>query len=306
MERQRRQRRRAPCEFILVVIVPSKCSCQHQTLRRVPHLTVSWAHHPAPTGLPSGGLLRPNTLTLPGAWMSPSRGRQFDGRFINGGTNLSLGRPLVLRTPAAVASHPFASPTPSPKTETVRPSTWTVNNTSSPSIHFGGAGSSSAPWADQVTEFYEGNTTSLSSLSLVTSVSGQTTIHGSALVPLSTDASSPPHDHCKPSSVSLSVTSGQDADYSQADSNALPRERTSETAMSPTQVELHAAPKLDQAVTNGNSVVARDWRREVDPSTVFVGGLDMPGRETWDENKLHRIFDRFGAVENVHIVRPRA
>ena len=76
--------------------------------------------------------------------------------------------------------------------------------------------------------------------------------------------------------------------------------------MSPTQVELHAAPKLDQAVTNGNSVVARDWRREVDPSTVFVGGLDMPGRETWDENKLHRIFDRFGAVENVHIVRPRA
>ncbi|KAM5530507.1 hypothetical protein V8D89_015823 [Ganoderma adspersum] len=274
------------------------------TLRRVPHLTVSWAHHPAPTGAPSGGLLRPNTLTPPGSWMSPGRGRHFDGRFINGSTHLSLGRPVVLHTPAAMGSHPFVSPTPSPKTEAVRPSTWTADTTPSPSIHFGRAGASSAPWADQVTEFYEGNATSLSSLSLATSASGQSTIDGCASVPRPTAASSPIHSHCKPLSVNLSVTSGSNADYSQTDSNTLPRERTTGIAISPTQPNLDAAPKLDQAATNGDPVLARDWRREIDPSTVFVGGLDMPGRETWDENRLHRIFDRFGAVENVHIVRP--
>ncbi len=289
--------------FISVVVLPSQCSCQCQTLRRVPHLTVSWAHHPGPTGASSGGLLRTSMLTPPGTWMSPSRGRHFDGRFINGGTNLSPSRPLILHTQPAIGSHAFVSPTPSPKTEGIRASSWTAGTTSSPSIRFGRAGTSSVPWADQVTEFYEGNATSLSSLSLATFASGQTTIDGSASVCRPTGASSPIHSHCKPSPANLSVASGLDADHSQADV----RERATGIANSPTQFKLHVAPQSDQTTTNADHpVIARDWRREIDPSTVFVGGLDIPGRETWDENKLRRIFDRFGSVENVHIVRPRA
>ncbi|KAI1788804.1 hypothetical protein LXA43DRAFT_1024073 [Ganoderma leucocontextum] len=275
--------------------------------RRVPHLTVSWAHHPAPIGASSRGLLRTSILTPPGSWMSPGRGRHFDGRFINGGrahTHLSPGGPLILHTPSALGSRAFVSPTPSPKSEGIHSSTWTVNNSPSPSMRFDRAGTPSARWADQVTEFYEGNATSLSSLSLATSTSGQTTIGKPASVSRTYTASSAIHTDCKPSPADLSVTSGLGADYSQADANVLPRERDTGIVDSPTQPRLHVAPKSDQNTANPTPVIARDWRREIDPSTVFVGGLDMPGRETWDENKLRRIFDRFGAIENVHIVRP--
>ncbi|PIL31816.1 hypothetical protein GSI_06520 [Ganoderma sinense ZZ0214-1] len=272
------------------------------TLRRVPHLTVSWAHHPAPTAAP-GRLLRPTTLTPPGSWMSPGRGRHFDGRVINRVAHPPPRRPLVLHTPVAVGSHTFVSPTPSAKSEGI--STWTVDTTPSPSIRFGRVGTSSAPWADQVTEFYEGNATSLSSLSLATSASGQTTIDGSPSTSVLrlTAASSPSHSPCKSSPVNISVTSGLDADYTQADANTL-REQAAGLAALPTQLKLHVASKLDQPAINGGSAITRDWHREIDPSTVFVGGLDIPGRETWDENKLRGIFERFGDVENVHIVRP--
>lgn len=44
--------------------------------------------------------------------------------------------------------------------------------------------------------------------------------------------------------------------------------------------------------------------REYDPTTVFVGGLDMSQFGAWDENRLRGVFSRFGSIEDVHIVRP--
>ena len=51
---------------------------------------------------------------------------------------------------------------------------------------------------------------------------------------------------------------------------------------------------------------SQDGVRELDPTTVFVGGLDVSESNAWDEHRLRRIFDRFGRVENIHFVRPGA
>lgn len=44
--------------------------------------------------------------------------------------------------------------------------------------------------------------------------------------------------------------------------------------------------------------------RELDPTTIFVGGLEMFGPNAWDEQKIHDFFGKFGVVENVKFVRP--
>ncbi|KAF8841966.1 hypothetical protein BDN67DRAFT_1010225 [Paxillus ammoniavirescens] len=42
----------------------------------------------------------------------------------------------------------------------------------------------------------------------------------------------------------------------------------------------------------------------VDPTTIFVGGLDMFGPTAWDEDKVRALFSRYGGVEAVKVVRP--
>jgi hypothetical protein len=42
----------------------------------------------------------------------------------------------------------------------------------------------------------------------------------------------------------------------------------------------------------------------VDPTTIFVGGLDMFGPTAWDEDKVRALFSRYGGVETVKVVRP--
>jgi hypothetical protein len=44
--------------------------------------------------------------------------------------------------------------------------------------------------------------------------------------------------------------------------------------------------------------------KDLDPTTIFVGGLEMYGPNAWDEKKVHSHFARFGGVENVKVVRP--
>ena len=45
--------------------------------------------------------------------------------------------------------------------------------------------------------------------------------------------------------------------------------------------------------------------RELDPTTLFVGGLEMFGPGAWDEEKVKNFFARFGGLESVKVVRPR-
>lgn len=47
-----------------------------------------------------------------------------------------------------------------------------------------------------------------------------------------------------------------------------------------------------------------DGVREFDPSTIFVGGLEMFGPNAWDETKLRRLFERYGSIETIQLVRP--
>ncbi|KAF8898973.1 hypothetical protein BD779DRAFT_50484 [Infundibulicybe gibba] len=44
--------------------------------------------------------------------------------------------------------------------------------------------------------------------------------------------------------------------------------------------------------------------RELDPMTLFVGGLEMFGPGAWDEEKVTNFFSRFGGLESVKLVRP--
>lgn len=44
--------------------------------------------------------------------------------------------------------------------------------------------------------------------------------------------------------------------------------------------------------------------REFDPTTLFVGGLEMYGPGAWTEEKVRAFFARFGGLEHVRVVRP--
>lgn len=47
-----------------------------------------------------------------------------------------------------------------------------------------------------------------------------------------------------------------------------------------------------------------DVVRHFDPFTIFVGGLDMYGTNTWDEVRLRSIFSKYGEIDDIQIVRP--
>ncbi|KAG6817739.1 hypothetical protein H0H87_004530 [Tephrocybe sp. NHM501043] len=51
-----------------------------------------------------------------------------------------------------------------------------------------------------------------------------------------------------------------------------------------------------------NDLVSRE--RDIDPTTLFVGGLETFGPGAWDEEKVTKFFARFGGLEEVKIVRP--
>jgi RNA recognition motif-containing protein len=44
--------------------------------------------------------------------------------------------------------------------------------------------------------------------------------------------------------------------------------------------------------------------RAFDPTTIFVGGLEVHGRCTWDEQRLKSVFGQYGEIVEVKLVRP--
>jgi hypothetical protein len=44
----------------------------------------------------------------------------------------------------------------------------------------------------------------------------------------------------------------------------------------------------------------------VDPTTIFVGGLEMFGPNAWDEGKVRALFSKYGGIEAVKVIRPSA
>jgi hypothetical protein len=47
-----------------------------------------------------------------------------------------------------------------------------------------------------------------------------------------------------------------------------------------------------------------NMRNVLEPTTIFVGGLEVHGRCTWDEQRLRRVFGQHGEIVEVKLVRP--
>ena len=60
-------------------------------------------------------------------------------------------------------------------------------------------------------------------------------------------------------------------------------------------------PAASGTTYDGNSP---ESERHVDPTTLFVGGLDISGPGAWDEEKVRTLFSRYGGLESVKFVRP--
>jgi hypothetical protein len=54
----------------------------------------------------------------------------------------------------------------------------------------------------------------------------------------------------------------------------------------------------------GDENIDVNLRNVLDPTTIFVGGLDVHGRCTWDEQRLKRVFGQYGEIAEVKLVRP--
>ncbi|KAH9004041.1 hypothetical protein EDB86DRAFT_3207589 [Lactarius hatsudake] len=53
-----------------------------------------------------------------------------------------------------------------------------------------------------------------------------------------------------------------------------------------------------------NENVDINTHNALDTTTIFVGGLEVHGRCTWDEHRLRRIFGKYGEIVEVKLVRP--
>jgi hypothetical protein len=45
-------------------------------------------------------------------------------------------------------------------------------------------------------------------------------------------------------------------------------------------------------------------QRNIDPTSIFVGGLDVVGQNPWSEERVKDYFSRFGGLESVKFVKP--
>ncbi|KAH9049351.1 hypothetical protein EDB84DRAFT_1115251 [Lactarius hengduanensis] len=61
-------------------------------------------------------------------------------------------------------------------------------------------------------------------------------------------------------------------------------------------------PRRSAGLYNEN--VDINTHNALDTTTIFVGGLEVHGRCTWDEHRLRRIFGQYGEIVEVKLVRP--
>ena len=55
----------------------------------------------------------------------------------------------------------------------------------------------------------------------------------------------------------------------------------------------------------GDENIDINLRNVLDPTTIFVGGLDVHGRCTWDEQRLKRVFGQYGEIAEVKLCEAR-
>ena len=63
-----------------------------------------------------------------------------------------------------------------------------------------------------------------------------------------------------------------------------------------------ARPRSSAGPCDENADV--NQRSAFDSTTIFVGGLEVHGRCTWDEQRLKKVFGQYGEIIDVKLVRP--
>ncbi|KAI0719932.1 hypothetical protein C8T65DRAFT_22406 [Cerioporus squamosus] len=264
------------------------------TLRRVPHLNVSWAHHPPSNAIPSTRLQQ-SALVMP-----TSPGDPIIAQTSSGGR---AGNPLTQLPSPIVQIPPPSTPSRAPCPVSpigVSPIAPGWSTITSPSPDSGGVHTDATRWADQMADL-DFNTNG-AFLSLHTSTPVLRSHHGFAPSPVSQEPAepSPPVDQfAEAHARSMRQTNVR---FPLAGMNRVP-------VAGPAAGAPPGSPSITGAQSMWTNHAApppfpRDGPKELDPTTVFVGGLEASGPDAWDENKLRHSFGRFGNIENIHIVVP--
>ncbi|KAI0651992.1 hypothetical protein C8Q79DRAFT_71332 [Trametes meyenii] len=272
-----------------------------QTLRRIPHLTVSWAHHRQMPEIssPVSTLGQPSSMSLLSPPMHQRESCNPSSRRPGNHQCLSpriYSSPLLLPAVSRTTLHSDTrrnthSP---PGANTLSPRSGAMPHLSPVAGPFERPEGSSNRWADQVAELdvYEAT--------------------GSVSTPPRT--SSPLNGGPTPPVEGAGDISVTDNDGS------VP---TLLGPMTPRRdYKLHSAPvprHFRTSAPNGSIARSTPWShepsesprpahrqhaREVDPRTIFVGGLEVEPVDGETESRLRCIFSRFGDIEGIQVIKP--
>ncbi len=293
-----------------------------QTLRRIPHLMVNWAHH-HPLTLNTDPFNTNDGLFTKGLWLSPTMRRGYSehsGRDDRGSPSTSH----TIHAPAATPLQPMSYRTDTPdaasgQTSPPAKGTLATSDLSPPDATPSSLGESSSRWADQVTELDVYGEIGLSACKTPSTPSLNGVRANKPFSPFTKTmrpsmADQSPRDtpgaFFSPTLRLSSVSS--DVDRRQA---STLRTEAPQAITSPGQSAFPHVPwsnqvsrPVEQSDIDALSSRLRDLPTptgEIDPRTVFVGGLNVQDPDEWDEHRLRRIFEQYGLIESVQIVRPR-
>lgn len=68
--------------------------------------------------------------------------------------------------------------------------------------------------------------------------------------------------------------------------------------------ELFASPSVKDSEATSPSYIREPRESEIDPTTIFVGGLEINGPNNWDENRVKEYFSKFGHIEDIKFIVP--
>ncbi|KAJ7651730.1 hypothetical protein DFH06DRAFT_552250 [Mycena polygramma] len=293
------------------------------TLRRVPHLTVTWAHQPPPFGFDQHSRFpfnHPNNYPFhvqnftsptqprnqplapsPSATQShSSQGSAALGRALHGGsssdvsfsvssTNTDDWKRITVPSPgrcydssASFRGPGFLDASPQSKAE------WT-------DVDFPPLGDSKADrkaergvWVDKKV-FKEGEEGEDDRLSVVIAGDNGATMHRDS---------------------SAASYQDQEQELDMPDTPALgmspvtPKTTDSQFPTTPTSTNGDLQSASFQGFESKDKNTYFEEAKDLDPTTLFVGGLEMFGPGAWDDERVSAFFGRFGGLESVKVVRP--
>ncbi|ESK98071.1 rna-binding protein [Moniliophthora roreri MCA 2997] len=279
------------------------CVSALMTLRRVPHLTVTWAHNTTPS----------NTIDHKRRFSQPNSLHR---------RTFSVNRERMVSQPTATAVHPFDS----------EDNTWAVSV----------ARAHGSPYASQDSTLVdnpqvEGHSLVWSETDFppLTDPKGIRIPSGHGLWHQSRVPFNKELMQCHSSVGAVTAMLGN-LEISNVDLTPRPNATPSASGgdvelnlpetpglmMSPTTPKSPTSTFLRTPSSNGEAYKALPMTKDIedddqkhyegthqdekvlDPTTLFVGGLEMHGPGAWDEMKVQKYFQKFDGLESVKIIRP--